>query len=55
MDDKVIEMMRIKLEDMPRIERRFHINSARCVTLGRQIVNNNAEERLSKLRKVAFK
>ena len=35
MEDKVIDVMRIKLEDLPQIQRGYTINAQRCVVLSR--------------------
>ena len=55
METSVANVMRIKMEDLPKIQRGFDINSRRCVMLSRQVINEKADDKLIHLRDTAFK
>ena len=50
MEEKVTNVMNIKLEDMPSLEHKFNLQQRRAATMIRQVVNERAEQRRSTLK-----
>ena len=50
MEEKVTNVMNIRLEDMPNLEHKFNLQQRRAATMIRQVVNERAEQRRSTLK-----
>ena len=54
MEKKVAAVMEIKSVDLPVFQTKFNMNTQRCRTLSRQVINAQADKNLSKLKKATF-
>lgn len=54
MEDKVIDVMKIKNIDLPDIEKKFALQTQRTVQVTKQFINRTTEQRLGVLRRAAF-
>ena len=55
MEEKVTNVMNIRLEDMPNLEHKFNLQQRRAATMIRQVVNERANQNLYNLKSTVFK